>query len=103
MTEKPYTINVAHRAPVPNIANIHEAQAELFIVMEGTATMVTGGTIVEPARNGTNIAGKSIEGGTTQKLSKGDFFIVPAGVPHWLTNIAPGGLTVTQMFLPNAK
>lgn len=98
----PYTVNAAHRAPVLNIANIHEAQAELFIVMDGTATMVTGGKIVEPTRNGTNITGKSIEGGTSQKLSKGDFLIVPAGVPHWFTAIAPGGITVTQLFLPKA-
>ena len=96
----PYTVNVAHRAPVPNIANIHEAQAELFVVMDGAATMVTGGRVVDPARNGTNITGKSIEGGVSQKISKGDFLIVPAGVPHWLTDIAPEGLTVTQLFLP---
>jgi mannose-6-phosphate isomerase-like protein (cupin superfamily) len=99
----PYTINAAHRAPVPNLANLHDAQSELFIVMEGTGTMVTGGTIVEPTRNGTNVTGKSIQGGTAQKLAKGDFMIVPSGVPHWFTDIAPTGLTVTQMYLPNAK
>lgn len=99
----PYTINAAHRGPVPNIANLHEAQHELFIVMEGTATMITGGKIVEPTRNGTNVTGKSIEGGTSQKLSKGDFMIVPAGVPHWFTNISPGGMTVTQMYLPKTN
>jgi mannose-6-phosphate isomerase-like protein (cupin superfamily) len=99
----PYTINAAHRAPVPQIANLHEAQAELFVVMEGTATMVTGGKIVGATRNGTNVTGKSIEGGTTQKLSKGDFLIVPAGVPHWFTNIAPAGITLTQMYLPKAN
>ena len=98
----PYTVNVAHRAPVPNIANVHEAQAELFIIMEGTATMVTGGKLVEPTRDGTNLTGKSIEGGTPQKLSKGDFLIVPAGVPHWFSSIAPGGITVTQLFLPKS-
>jgi mannose-6-phosphate isomerase-like protein (cupin superfamily) len=99
----PYTINAAHRAPVPNIASLHEAQAELFIVMEGTATMVTGGKIVEGTRNGTNITGTSIAGGTSQKLSKGDFLIVPAGVPHWFTNIAPTGISLTQMYLPKSN
>ena len=85
----PYTINAAHRAPVPQVANLHEAQAELFVVMEGTATMVTGGKIVGATRNGTNITGKSIEGGTGQK--------------HWFTNIAPAGITLTQMSLPKAN
>ena|SRR5258706_1716525 len=99
----PYTINAEHRGPVPQLASLHEAQAELYVVMEGTATMMTGGTIVGATRNGTNVTGKSIEGGTPQKLNKGDFLIVPAGVPHWFTNIAPGGITVTQIYLPKTN
>ncbi len=99
----PYAVNAAHRAPVDQVANLHEAQAELFIVMDGAATMVTGGKLVGATRNGTNLAGKSIEGGTRQRLAKGDFFIVPAGVPHWFTEIAPSGLNVVQLYLPNAK
>ena len=96
----PYTINASHRAPVTQVANVHEANSEFFMVMEGTATMVTGGKIVGETRNGANLTGKAIEGGTSQKLAKGDFLIVPAGVPHWFTNIAPGGITLLQMYLP---
>jgi mannose-6-phosphate isomerase-like protein (cupin superfamily) len=99
----PYTINAAHRAPVTQVANLHEAQAELFVVMDGTATMVTGGKVVEPTRNGTNVTGKAIEGGVKQKLAKGDFFIVPAGVPHQFTEIAPGGITMMQLYLPKTN
>jgi len=96
----PYSVNAAHRAPVAQVANLHDANSELFVVMEGTATMVTGGRIVGETRNGPNVTGKSIEGGTSQKLAKGDFLIVPAGVPHWFTNIAPGGITLVQLYLP---
>lgn len=99
----PYTINAAHRAPVPQVANQHNAQAELFVVMDGTVTMVTGGKIVAPTSTGTNVSGKSIEGGVKQKLAKGDFFIVPAGVPHQFTEMAPGGVTVMTMYLPKTN
>jgi mannose-6-phosphate isomerase-like protein (cupin superfamily) len=99
----PYAVNAAHRAPVAQIANQHEAQTELFIVMEGTAAIVTGGHIVGPARNGTNVTGKTIEGGTKQKLAKGDFLIVPAGVPHMFTDIAPAGVDLMQLYLPKTN
>jgi mannose-6-phosphate isomerase-like protein (cupin superfamily) len=99
----PYSVNAAHRAPVTQRASQHDANNELFMVMDGTATMVTGGTIVEPTRNGMNVTGKAIEGGARQKLAKGDFLIVPAGVPHMFADISPAGITVMQLYLPKAK
>jgi mannose-6-phosphate isomerase-like protein (cupin superfamily) len=99
----PYQVNAAHRAPIGQVANQHDTQAELFMVLDGTATMVTGGKIVEPARNGANVTGKSIEGGTKQKLAKGDFLLVPAGVPHWFTDIAPAGVSLMQLYLPKTN
>jgi hypothetical protein len=60
----PYNVNVERRLPKPQGASMHEAQAELFYVIEGSGTMVTGGTIPGATRNGTNLAGKAIEGGT---------------------------------------
>ena len=99
----PYAVNAAHRAPVTQRASQHDANSELFMVMDGTATMVTGGTIVEPAHNGMNVTGKAIEGGARQKLAKGDFLIVPAGVPHMFADISPAGITVMQIYLPKTK
>jgi mannose-6-phosphate isomerase-like protein (cupin superfamily) len=99
----PYSVNAAHRAPVAQLANQHDTQAELFMVMDGTTTMVTGGKIVAPARNGANVTGKAIEGGTKQKLAKGDFLIVPAGVPHWFTDIPPAGVSLMQLYLPKSN
>ena len=40
-----------------------------------------------------------IEGGKAQKMSKGDFMVVPAGVPHWFTNI-DGNITEFSVHLP---
>lgn len=99
----PYAVNAAHRAPVAQLANQHDTQTELFMVIDGTATMVTGGKIVGPTRNGTNVTGKAIEGGMRQKLAKGDFLIVPAGVSHWFTDIAPAGISLMQLYLPKTN
>jgi hypothetical protein len=69
-------------------------------VVDVSATMVTGGKLVGETRNGTNLSGKSIEGGTPSKLAKGDFFMVPEGVPHWFSQIDPAGLNIMSFHLP---
>jgi mannose-6-phosphate isomerase-like protein (cupin superfamily) len=62
---------------------LHERFADLFYVLDGAATLLTGGTItgnleVDPGE----FRGISIEGGTRQELRSGDVAHVPAGVPH---------------------
>jgi mannose-6-phosphate isomerase-like protein (cupin superfamily) len=98
----PYNVAVEQRQPRPQGASLHEAQAELFYVIDGSATMITGGTIADGKRNGTNIQGATIEGGTRLVFNKGDFIMVPSGVPHQFVDItAP--VRVMSMYLPNAK
>ena len=98
----PYNVNVERRLPQPQGASLHEAQAELFYVVDGSATLLTGGKLVGETRNGTNLAGKSIEGGTAQKFGKGDFLIVPSGVAHQFVDIQ-SPVVVMSMYLPDAK
>jgi hypothetical protein len=99
----PYNVNAANRAPVTQIANIHDSQSELFMVIDGSGSIIWGGKVVGETRTGDNVAGKSIQGGTSQKLAKGDFFVVPPGLPHMFADIAPGGLQVMQVYLPKPK
>ena len=88
--------------PQPQGASLHEAQAELFYVVEGSATMVTGGKLVGEKRNGTNLQGTGIENGTRHPPNKGDFLIVPSGVPHQFVDItAP--VQVMSIYLPNVS
>jgi len=98
----PYNVAVEQRQPRAQGASLHEAQAELFYVIDGSATMITGGTIADGKRNGTNIQGTAIEGGTRIAFNKGDFIMVPSGVPHQFVDItAP--VRVMSMYLPNPK
>ena len=96
----PYAVNIEHRVPIAQSASVHETEAELFYIIDGGATLVTGGTLIEPTRNGANLTStKGVAGGVSQKLGKGDFVMVPAGVPHWFTDIQ-GSITQMALHLP---
>jgi quercetin dioxygenase-like cupin family protein len=61
----------------------HENFADLFVVLEGRATLLTGGTIVGAETIGPGeVRGVSISGGKRQELRTGDVAHVPAGLPH---------------------
>jgi len=98
----PYNVNVERRLPRPQGASLHEAQAELFYVIEGSATLLTGGMLTSPTRNGTNLSGPGIEGGVRQRFSRGDFLLVPSGVPHQVVDIEVP-VQLVSIYLPNAQ
>lgn len=64
-------------------AELHQHFADFLIVVDGTGTEMTGGTIVDPQTNpGGEIRGKTLEGATRHILHKGDVLHIPAGTPH---------------------
>ena len=77
------------------VAELHERFADLFYVLDGRATLVTGGTVVgaQTIASG-EIRGTSIEGGIRQELRAGDIAHAPAGVPHQM--LVPGDKTFTS-------
>lgn len=87
----PYTATLEYRASVGPAA-VHEKDAEMFYVIDGSATLITGGKLVGETRNGANLSGTSIEGGESRAVAKGDFFVVPENTPHWFSAI--GGTVV---------
>jgi len=87
----------------PGRPAVHPAEAEYAIVLEGAGTLVSGGTLADPAtRNPGLVEGSRIEGGTTRTLGPGDVILVPAGVPHWF-GIAGDRLVLLGIKLPGAK
>jgi glc operon protein GlcG len=78
----------ASRREAPGVAEVHTKDADIIYLLEGEATFVTGGTVVEPKTIAQDeIRGKEILGGDTRTLTKGDVIIVPAGTPHWFKAI----------------
>jgi mannose-6-phosphate isomerase-like protein (cupin superfamily) len=95
----PYNANLEYRAAVGPAA-VHEKEAEVFYVIDGSATMVTGGTLVDQTRtNPENLAGKGIEGGMSRGVAKGDFIVVPENTPHWFSAIN-GTITLMTLHVP---
>jgi mannose-6-phosphate isomerase-like protein (cupin superfamily) len=86
-----YLVNKVRRNKVGPPA-IHPGWTELHIVLDGSATFVTGGKIVTDAQGKPG----SIDGGVSQKVSKGDAVVVPANSPHWYKQI-DGEITVIEV------
>jgi mannose-6-phosphate isomerase-like protein (cupin superfamily) len=62
----------------------HEHTNHIFIMVEGEATFLTGGTMVGANRTSPDqMTATSIEGGETFHLTKGDVITIPAKTPHW--------------------
>jgi mannose-6-phosphate isomerase-like protein (cupin superfamily) len=66
----------------------HEHTNHIFIIVEGEATFVTGGTMVDPKQTSPDqMRATAIEGGETHHLSKGDVITIPAKTPHWFKEV----------------
>jgi mannose-6-phosphate isomerase-like protein (cupin superfamily) len=96
-----HTMQIGHRE-VNGRVEVHQTKADIMVVQSGTATLVTGGEVVEPVTTGPNeIQGSSIKGGVSHTLAPGDVIEIPAGVPHQFF-IAPG-TQITYLIVKVAK
>ncbi len=78
-----FRIMTAQRTGVGE-AELHSLDRDIFHVLEGSATFVTGGTLVGSHETGPGeTRATSIDGGVTQTLQAGDVITIPKGVPHW--------------------
>lgn len=95
----PYRANLEYRTATGPAA-VHEKEAELFYVIEGSGTLITGGKLREEKRtNPTNLSGSGIDGGQSRAVSKGDVLIVPENTPHQYVDIK-GELILMSLHVP---
>ena len=99
----PYRANLELR-PAGTVGNaaLHPHSNEFFYIIEGTVDIRTGGTLLDPKPNPNNptlMVGTKIEGGSSVRLSKGDFYIVPVNTPHQLTPV-DGKVADMSILLP---
>jgi mannose-6-phosphate isomerase-like protein (cupin superfamily) len=67
---------------------VHEKTNHVFIIVEGEATFITGGTLVGAKKTAPDqIRASSVQGGQTHHLTKGDVITIPAKTPHWFKEI----------------
>ena len=70
------------------LAEYHDHTNHVFVMVEGEATLVVGGTMVDPKRTAPDqMRAPSLEGGTMYHLSKGDVITIPAKTPHWFKEV----------------
>jgi glc operon protein GlcG len=82
-----YKVHASFR-DAPGRAEVHQRDTDIIYVLEGAATIVTGGAVVDGSATAVDeIRGSAIRGGEQRQLAKGDVFIVPNGVPHWFTSV----------------
>jgi mannose-6-phosphate isomerase-like protein (cupin superfamily) len=96
----PYRANLEYRSSKAP-ASIHDNDKELMSVVDGSGTIITGGTIPDVKRtNPANQTGSDIAGGASRHIAKGDFLVVPEGVPHMLVPDQGSTLVLMTMRLP---
>lgn len=87
-TGRNYSVNTSRRTD-PGQAEIHTLDTDIFYIVDGNATLRTGGTAVDAKTTEPNeMRGTRIEAGETYELSKGQVVVIPAGVPHWFQTVS---------------
>jgi uncharacterized protein GlcG (DUF336 family)/mannose-6-phosphate isomerase-like protein (cupin superfamily) len=82
-----YKVHASRRAE-PGQAEIHTLDTDVVYVVDGSATLVTGGKAIDAKEIGPNeIRGTKIEGGEEHHITKGDVIVIPNGVPHQFTAV----------------
>ncbi len=102
------SIAVVSRGPASGVVagTIHTEVTEVYTILGGSGTMVTGGRLIDarprgsgdtprrPGTSGPSLAGNGIEGAVSRELVEGDMVIIPAGTPHYFSEI-PDSLVYT--------
>ena len=100
---------VRRRLEGPQYAITHTRTLEYIVVTKGTATMVTGGTLVPPTidsdpypnadPNATIRSAVGVAGGLARTVGPGDVIVNPPGTPHWLSHI-DGAIEYAEISVP---
>jgi hypothetical protein len=101
---------VRRRMRGPQYAITHTRTVEYIIVTKGTATLVTGGTLIPPTidsdpypnanPNATIRSEVGVKGGLARKIAPGDVIVNLPGTPHWLSDI-PDAIEYFEIQIPN--
>jgi len=78
----------ASRREAPGMAEIHVRDTDIIYILEGSATLVTGGTALHQKTVAPDeVRGTEIQNGESRRIGKGDVIVVPNGLPHWFQQV----------------
>lgn len=97
----PYNVNLEYRVQgIDTNPNIHDVEAEMVYVVDGAGVLTIGGKLKDERRtNDKNRTGSKIEGGTPQRIGKGDYVMIPENTAHSFTQVE-GRLVIMSVHLP---
>ena len=98
LAQPPYTVAIEYWVR-PKQAATHLTEAELVYVLEGSGTLVSGGTLADAKHWYGDTNGGHIVGGNSRPLKPGDVLFVPEGTPHWF-GIDGDKLVMLTMHVP---
>src|SRR5215467_11384284 len=90
-------IVVRRRQDGPNNASVHDDLTEIYNIVGGSGTFVTGGAFASASDRTAGISG-----GVSRHLQAGDFVVLPPGTPHWFSKI-DGSITYVETRLNTKK
>ena len=90
-------IVVRRRQEGANNASVHDDVTEIYNILSGSGTFVTGGAIKNPEDRTAGISG-----GVSRHIEAGDFVVLPPGTPHWFSKI-DGSITYVETRFTTAK
>jgi hypothetical protein len=107
---KGLNVVVRRRVTGPQYAITHTRDMEYLVITKGTATLVTGGTLIPPTidsdiypnpdPNAIVRSSSGVRGGLARKIGPGDVVVTPPGTPHWLSEI-DGAIEYVEIRIPN--
>jgi len=78
----------ASRREAPGQAEVHARDTDVIHVLEGTATLVTGGRVMDATTVAPDeLRGAAIQDGIARTIAAGDVIVIPNGVPHWFREV----------------
>ncbi len=86
----------ASRRDLPGRSEVHALDTDIFYILDGSATFVTDGELVDEETTAPHeTRGSGIRGGVERKLEEGDLIVIPRGTPHWFREVSPPFLYYT--------
>jgi len=82
-----YKVHASRRTEAGQV-EVHDDETDVIYVVEGSATLITGGTPVDGKITAPGqFRAARLDGGETHEINRGDVFVIPAGVPHWFKEV----------------
>lgn len=76
------------RRDSPGVVEVHQKDADIMYVLKGSATILTGGKLLDGKTVAPDeIRGSQLDGGEAHTLAPGDVLIIPHSVPHWFKEV----------------